>query len=179
MIAKDQQVKLIIIESNFGDGMFMQLFIPWLKKVGYPVTVEETRSSTQKERRIIDTLEPVMNQHRLIIDKKVIEDDFESTQHLPSESALSFQLFYQMTRIMRERGALVHDDRLDALAMAVGYWVEQMALIQEERQGDAKAERLLAEIRSTHEAAALGLAVIMGEKNTLDLNGGAWVNTRR
>jgi len=97
MLATGQQVKLIIIGSKFGAGMFMQLFLPWLKKVGYPVTVEEVRHSTMKERRIIDTLEPVMNQHRLIIDKKVIEDDFESTQHLPSERALSYQLFYQMT----------------------------------------------------------------------------------
>ena len=33
---------------------------------------------------------------------------------------------YQMSRITRDRGSLAHDDRLDSLAMAVGYWVEQM-----------------------------------------------------
>ena len=32
-----------------------------------------------------------------------------------------------MTRITKDRGALAHDDRLDALAMATAYWVEQMA----------------------------------------------------
>jgi hypothetical protein len=32
-----------------------------------------------------------------------------------------------MTRISKDRGALGHDDRLDALAIAVAYWVEQMA----------------------------------------------------
>jgi hypothetical protein len=31
-----------------------------------------------------------------------------------------------MSRITRDRGALSNDDRLDALAMAVQYWVEQM-----------------------------------------------------
>jgi hypothetical protein len=36
-------------------------------------------------------------------------------------------LVYQMTRITKQRGALAHDDRLDALAMGVAYWVEQMA----------------------------------------------------
>jgi len=36
-------------------------------------------------------------------------------------------LAYQMTRITRDRGALSHDDRLDVLAMAVKYWVDQMA----------------------------------------------------
>jgi hypothetical protein len=33
-----------------------------------------------------------------------------------------------MTRITRDRGALRHDDRLDALEGSVAYWVEQMAV---------------------------------------------------
>ena len=40
---------------------------------------------------------------------------------------MKYSLFYQMTRITAERGSLSHDDRLDALAIAVNYWVEQMA----------------------------------------------------
>jgi hypothetical protein len=32
-----------------------------------------------------------------------------------------------MTRITKDRGALIHDDRLDALQMAVQYWVDFMA----------------------------------------------------
>ena len=36
-------------------------------------------------------------------------------------------LAHQMTRVTKEKGALVHDDRLDVLSMAVNYWVEQMA----------------------------------------------------
>ena len=39
-----------------------------------------------------------------------------------------YSLIYQMTRITRERGALVHDDRLDALAMAVAYWTDRMSV---------------------------------------------------
>jgi hypothetical protein len=38
-----------------------------------------------------------------------------------------FQLFHQLTRITRDRGALRHDDRLDALAMAVAYWSEYLS----------------------------------------------------
>ena len=37
-----------------------------------------------------------------------------------------YQLFYQLSRITFDKGALRHDDRLDALAIAVGYWVEHM-----------------------------------------------------
>ena len=40
-----------------------------------------------------------MNQHRLVMDKKVIEKDFDSCQHLRPEQALSYQLMYQLTRL--------------------------------------------------------------------------------
>lgn len=125
-IAKEQKVNKIIIESNFGDGMFTKLLTPYITKT-YPVTLEEVRHSTQKERRIIDTLEPVMNQHRLIVDYGVLMDDYESTKGKPQEMALKYTLAYQMTRITKDRGALKHDDRLDVLAMAVQYWVDHMA----------------------------------------------------
>ena len=67
---------MIIIESNFGDGMFSQLLKPVLtEEVRYPVTIEEVKHSIQKERRIIDTLEPVMNSHKLVVCKSVVEQD--------------------------------------------------------------------------------------------------------
>lgn len=125
-IAKRQGVNLVLIESNFGDGMFTELFKPYLQKT-YPVSIEEVRHSKQKEQRIIDTLEPVMNQHKLIIDPRVIQKDYDSVQDLPPEKAMKYMLAYQLTRITRDRGALAHDDRLDVLAMAVKYWVDQMA----------------------------------------------------
>lgn len=125
-IAKEEKVNLVLIESNFGDGMFTKMITPFFMRT-HKVTIEEIRHSQQKEKRIVDTLEPVLNQHRLIIDQYVIDRDYASTQHLPPESALRYQLFYQMSRITRERGSLAHDDRLDVLSMAVGYWVEQMA----------------------------------------------------
>ena len=93
----------------------------------YPCTMEEVRHSKQKEHRIIDTMEPVMNQHRLVIDPKVIQRDYDSVQKYPIEKQNQYMLMHQLTRITRERGSLAHDDRLDALAMGVAYWVEQMA----------------------------------------------------
>ena len=126
VIAKRNAVNMIIIESNFGDGMFMELWKPVLMKI-YQVTMEEIRSNVQKERRICDTIEPVMNSHRLVIDPKVIENDYKTVQHYPAELQCKYMLMHQMTRITRDKGALTHDDRLDALAMAVKYWVDQMA----------------------------------------------------
>jgi hypothetical protein len=139
-LAKDNKVNEIIIESNFGDGMFSQLLKPVLAgDIGYPVTIEEVKHSTQKERRIIDTLEPILNSHRLIVDPKVVLNDLECCRsdygsgRTDSElraslvgSSQLYQLFYQLSRLTFDRGALRHDDRLDALAIAVGYWVEHM-----------------------------------------------------
>jgi len=162
--AKEQKVNLILIESNFGDGMFTELFKPFLKKVGYQVAIEEVRHSTQKEQRIIDTLEPVMNQHRLVVDRSVVEWDFKSTQELPPEQQLPYQLFYQMTRITKDRGALVHDDRLDALAIAVAYWVDQMATIAEDEIENRKEQEFQDEINNMLNLAKAGLAAFLGGK---------------
>lgn len=144
-IAKDHKVNMLLIESNFGDGMFTELIKPILKKI-YPVTTEEVRHSKQKELRIIDTLEPVMNQHKLIIDPKVIQQDFDSVQHHPTEKAQKYMLTYQLTRVTKERGSLAHDDRLDALAMGVAYWVEQMAADVDSEMRERKEQVLINEL---------------------------------
>lgn len=127
-MAKEYKVNKIKIESNFGDGMFTALFLPILKKVGYQCEVEEVRHNTQKERRIIDTLEPVMNQHRLVVDKQVIVDDANSIKAYPLEKQQQYSLFYQMTRITKDRGCLNHDDRLDCLAMMVADCLDMMSV---------------------------------------------------
>ena len=146
MKAKEHKVNAIVVESNFGDGMFVELFKPFLTKI-HPCTIEEVRHNTQKERRIIDTLEPVMNQHRLVIDPKVIKNDYESAQRYPNDSQLKYQLIYQLSRLTRQRGAITHDDRLDALSMAVAYWTEQMAQDADKRMVDRKEDRLKEELQ--------------------------------
>ena len=144
--AQQQKVNAIVVESNFGDGMFVELFKPILIKI-HPCTVEEVRHNIQKERRIIDTLEPVMNQHRLVVDPKVIQHDYESAQTYPLESQLKYQLIYQMSRLTNQRGAITHDDRLDALSMAVAYWTEQMAQDADNRMKERKVDQIDAELR--------------------------------
>lgn len=139
-LAKRQGVNQVVYESNFGDGMFGELFKPVLARI-HPCGIEEVRHSRQKELRIIDTLEPVMNRHRLVVDPAVIRHDYNSVQGYGGDAS-TFMLFYQMSRLTRERGCLRHDDRLDALAIAVSYWVESMA--QDERKKmSSRREKLL------------------------------------
>ena len=164
-IAKRNQVNYVLVESNFGDGMFSELIKPYFTKA-YPVTLEEVRHSKQKELRIIDTLEPVMNQHRLVFDKDVIQKDYDSIQKYPNDIAQRYSLFYQMTRITKDRGALAHDDRLDALAMATAYWVEQMA---------TDADELMVERHN--ELLDIELDKFIGNLNTSDMrvSSNSWI----
>jgi hypothetical protein len=129
-IALEEKVNHVIIEANFGDGMFTQLFQPVLFR-HHKCKVEEVKHSIQKERRIIDTLEPVMGRHRLIVDKDVLIKDWESIQGYESSIRVFKSLIYQLTRVCYERGALRFDDRLDAVAMAVAYFSEVMAKDEE------------------------------------------------
>lgn len=149
-VARKQRVNLILTEPNYGGGMFTAL----LKGVAarlYPVGVEDAVwSNAQKEARIIDTLEPVLNQHRLVVCPSVIEADFKSTETYTGDDVQRCRLFYQLTRMTRERGALAFDDRVDALAGAVSYWVaimsrdtEQAALQHKERLIDAELEKFM------------------------------------
>ncbi|CAB4139599.1 hypothetical protein UFOVP347_42 [uncultured Caudovirales phage] len=139
-VAKAHQVKLLAVESNFGDGMFTQLLKPVLKEV-YQVAVEEFRSKGQKEARIIETLEPLMNQHRLVVDAGVIRADYEGTKDDPR-----YSLVYQMTRLTKDRGSLPHDDRIEAVAGACQYWVETMARSQDKAHEDTKKAQLKAKL---------------------------------
>lgn len=116
ILAAQFDVNKIFIEDNFGDGMFRALLSPIMRSI-HDVSMEDIKHSTQKELRIIDTLEPVMNSHRLVVDKGLIAKDISYS--LSEEHALSYGLFYQLSHITKERGSLGHDDVLDSLAMVV------------------------------------------------------------
>ena len=95
---------------------------------GQHIDVEEVRANVRKEDRIIDALEPVMNQHRLVVDRGVVEWDYSSNKDEAPELRLMYMLFYQMSRMCREKGAVKHDDRLDCLAQGVKYFTDAMSI---------------------------------------------------
>lgn len=129
-LAKQHKVNEVVVESNFGDGMFVELLKPVMHKV-HKCHIEEVRATAQKEMRIIDSLEPVLNAHKLVIDPAVIEEDYRTAMKYEQSVRQSKMLIYQMTRITHTKGCLRHDDRLDALAMGVRYYTDQMARDEE------------------------------------------------
>lgn len=146
--AKTHNVSMIQVEPNFAGGVWIAAFQPVLASVWPPAkagdtagcSVEEAEwSRNQKEVRIIDTLEPVMTLHRLVVDERVARDSV---------------LMYQLTHISREKGCLTHDDRVDALAGAVSYL--QNALMQDVNEAlramqDAEQDEELERFIRSHE----------------------------
>lgn len=147
LVARKHQVHLVLAEPNYGGGMFAALLRSVSSQV-YPVRIEDAEwSRGQKEARIIDTLEPVMNQHRLVVCSSVIEADYASVEHYSPDEQQGYRLFYQMTRLTADRGSLAHDDRLDAVAGAVAYWTRTMARNTEKAHLDAKEHAMDQEIQ--------------------------------
>lgn len=137
-IAKKWQPETIGIEENYGKGALSKVWQPTLFKA-HPCTVEDLWESGQKELRIIDTLEPVIGSSRLIVEEDLIEADWQSVQQYPTERRATYSFFAQLEKITRQRGALFHDDRLDAVAGAVRHWVQELA--QDDEQAKYAAQR--------------------------------------
>lgn len=146
-IARDEKVAKIVVEDNFGDGMWSQLFKPVLRRIyvtdkGQGCVVEDEKVHTQKERRIIDSLEPVMTAHRLIVDGDLVRRDCAAKDATSDPDAALRTCFHQLTRIRAERGCLKYDDRVDALAGAVRQFTLKMARDVERAADDEKHARL-------------------------------------
>jgi hypothetical protein len=122
-IVNEYKLPLVRVESNFGDGLFTKVLIPYLMQNCGKVGVEEYRVKGQKELRIIETLEPVFSMHRLCIARKAIRD---------KENQI------QLTRLHKGRGALKHDDRVDVLAAAVEFYKSHMSLDTNQASEDLK-----------------------------------------
>ncbi len=137
---KKYNVTTLLVESNFGDGLVTELFKKHINQLKLPITCEETRSNSRKEDRIIDTLEPVLNQHRLVINKDVIDWDFHSNPEEAAEKRLEYMLFFQTSRMCREKFAVKHDDRIDSLSLGVKYFQDRFAISAHEQMKSRKRE---------------------------------------
>ena len=150
-------VTSLVIETNFGDGIVGELFKKHLINTKQNIHIEEVRANVRKEDRIIDSLEPVLNQHRLIVDRGVIDWDYASNKDSPAEERLLYMLFYQMSRMCREKRAVKHDDRLDCLAQGVKYFTDALSISAQDQIRLRKSEEweyTLAEFLDNPQASA-------------------------
>jgi hypothetical protein len=137
---KKYNAATLVIETNFGDGIVSELFKKHIQQTKQKIFIDEVRANIRKEDRIIDSLEPILNQHRLIVDRGVVEWDYSSNKDSAPESRLLYMLFYQMSRMCREKYAVKHDDRLDCLAMGVKYFTDALSISAQEQINLRKRE---------------------------------------
>lgn len=128
-IARDEGVRHVLVETNFGDGLYEKALAQHMHKINGPTHIESRVAKGRKEERICDALEPVVNSHRLIVDRRVAKDaDF----------------VYQFTHITRDRGSLPKDDIIDAVAGGVAEFVDMLGL-DPARQEELREKRELEE----------------------------------
>jgi hypothetical protein len=133
-LINEYELPLVRIESNFGDGMFSKILAPVIAaNCPHQVGIEEFKVTGQKERRIIDILEPVMSSHRLVIDRKAI---------------MNHENQIQLTRLHRGKGALKNDDRVDALSHAVAFYKDHMSTDKQKVSEDLKKKEWLKTIKN-------------------------------
>ena len=137
---KKYNATTLVIETNFGDGIVSELFKKHIQQTKQRIFIDEVRANVRKEDRIIDSLEPVLNQHRLVVNKSVIEWDYNGNREDPPEQRLLYMLFYQMSRMCRMKFAVKHDDRLDCLAQGVKYFTDALSISAQEQINLRKRE---------------------------------------
>lgn len=174
-IAKKYKVQEIVIEANFGDGMYTKLFEPVLKRIYKDAGVTEVKSTGQKELRIIDTLEPVISNHKLCTTPECINRDIDSAP----EGDYHYACFYQLTRITSDRGSLVHDDRLDALAIGVKYMVDFMGIDADEGIKETTEEWLEDNLESFFDFVTENVGGVQTTYPKKDDSRGSWIQNHR
>jgi hypothetical protein len=144
--ARRWRVNEILIESNFGGGTWTELFRSTLRRI-YPCTITEVRAKGSKEQRICDTLEPIVQARKLVVDRRAIESEFKrATSAGRPERAKAKMMMHQIAHIKRQKHALEHDDRVDALEMACAHLRQHIGMDQDvlaERARDEAFERSL------------------------------------
>lgn len=124
---------VVKIEKNMGFGAFRAVFAPILRKHIPLAGLEDDLVTGQKEKRIINTLEPVMGRGSLIITEEAVRHDLETSSLYAPAQRLTYSFFYQLAKISMTRNALIHDDRLDAVEGGVRHFTEALALDQQKQ----------------------------------------------
>lgn len=148
-IAVSMGCRGIFVEPNYGGGSFTVALQGRARERGLRVGVQDAEwAKGSKGKRIGEILRPVVERHRLVVDEKVIREDFESVRKKPIgvERQAQYRWAYQFTHLRPEdKGSLTHDDRLEAVSMAVQYWMNHQGMGHEEaaRRADERAVRRL------------------------------------
>lgn len=139
-VAARWKVNTVIVEKNMGFGAFREVWMPVLRKFWTCKIEDDLVGPKQKELRIIDVLEPIIARGSLVVNEDGVQAEAQSIQQYGTDKRITYSMLFQLSKITRDRGALIHDDRLDALAGAVAHWIpylmkdQQKALAEQQRR---------------------------------------------
>lgn len=145
-LVQQYNVRGVLVERNMGAGAVTQLIQNYFNGIN-PDTgkrrvqgcgVDERWASGQKEKRIVDTLRPIIQRHRLVVHKSALDLDLELLKQYPMDKRATRSFFHQLHSITTDKGSLEKDDRLDAVeALArelIGFLVIDEELEQRKRE---------------------------------------------
>jgi predicted phage terminase large subunit-like protein len=134
LIAATYQVKRVVVESNWGgskdESAYAKLLMPIMARFNGPTQIDVQWNTGQKELRVLDCLEPIVNNHRLVVSERVAKQK---------------ELMYQFTHLTRERGSLAHDDEIEALWGAVSQFTSLVALDPDQKQREREEQAAIEE----------------------------------
>lgn len=160
------KVPLCLVEEGKGQGAWAELFrsrlneicreapslYPELHKEPWKCALGMLRRGTaapMKERRIAETLGPVQGDHRLILNRRIIEREYEDRLRIARRAPERFLLIYQFANLTVERHSLSKDDRLESLEMAVRH-VQHLLSLDMARNAEIAASQRSEEYRQRY-----------------------------
>jgi hypothetical protein len=163
----------IIVEKNFGGGMFGNLLRPKLLEVNAHCEIHDPVSGNiMKEYRICDTLEPLIMAHRLIVNRSVLTNDVAEARQ---KGTTKYSLIYQLTRMMRAKGALAHEDRLEAVQMGCAFFEDRM-VINTNKAISRHKDKAIAKLVKEWNKDIPGQAITLGRKHKKRQSNKIWRN---
>lgn len=124
-VARRFKANEICVEDNFGQGMFAQLlygiYQAEFARFGSQdniIPITTNHKSKNKEQRILQILDPVINSGKLIVTKDCLIVDYESANAHTQDDRMIYRLTYQISYFSESGNKLEHDDRIDSLGSA-------------------------------------------------------------
>lgn len=149
-LCKEYNFTHVVVEQNMGAGTATQVIknhfysvVDGVKRLP-GVGISERRVSGQKELRIIDTVRPVQQRHRLVMHISALEMDLACASVYNMQERDIRSGLYQMHNLTSDRGSLVRDDRIDALEGLV-HTLSGHLIVDEERAERLRAEAVVKE----------------------------------
>lgn len=126
-------VNEVIVERNFGGGMFANYITGIVNSADIRASVNEVWSSGQKELRIIQSIDPIVSSHKLVINQSVLMSDFNTVQNYPVDLRNQYRMLFQFQKLTRDRGSLLHEDRIESIAIGLRH-LKSAIMVDEDRK---------------------------------------------